>query len=419
MRRHIIIVAIGSAGDVHPLAALGEALMHRGNRVTLLANGHFSGLAATLGLEFAAVGSDADYQLAMQNPELWHPRRGLAAVWSYTVPSLDFCYDWIAANAEPGTVLVGSTLAFGARIAHDRLGLPLVTVHLAPSVLMSAEDPPQFAAWRLPHWLPASWVAALWSLIERWRIDPLLAPAVNATRTRAGLPPTTSLLRNYIHSPQRVLLLYPEWFAADPGDRPANSVCVGFPRFDERGLHRWPEGLRAFLAAGEPPLLFTPGSAMQHARGFFERAIASCEALGRRGIIVTRYTAQVPQLPLSMLRVDYVPFSELLPHVALIAHHGGIGTCAQALAAGVPQLVVPNAHDQFDNGARLRHLGVGDWLPQHVSFNRFAQTIARLLHSVTIRNRCQHWQKQMQEPEAVLDAACQIIDALAPDPQSA
>lgn len=409
MSRRIIVVAVGSAGDVHPMAALAQALQQRGARVCLLASAHFSGLAARLGLEFVAMGTDEDFQQAMRDPELWHPRRGLKTVWRYAADSVGASHDWIAAHAGPDTILVGSTLAFGARIAHDTLGLPLVSVHLAPSVLMSAQDPPQFAAWALPRWLPHGWVSALWSLIERFQLDPVLAPTINAVRRRHGLAPVRHMMRRYLHAPQCVLLFYPEWFAPDPGDRPAHCRSLGFPRFDEQGLHDWPAGLAAFLDAGSAPLLFTPGSAMQHAHRFFAHAVATCRALNRRGIIVTRYHQQVPALPDSMLLLDYVPFSELLPHVALIAHHGGIGTCAQALAAGVPQLVVPNAHDQFDNAARLQRLGVGDWLPRNSSLRRFQATVQGLLQSSAVQQACRHWQTQLPEPATVLDQACSAI----------
>lgn len=412
MSRHVIVVAIGSAGDVHPLAALALALQQRGARVSLLASAPFAGLAARLGLHFVAMGSEQDYQQAMQDPDLWHPRRGLKTVWRYASQAVSASHDWIAEHAEADTVLVGSTLAFGARIAHDTLGLPMVSVHLAPAVLMSAQDPPRFAAWALPRGLPARWVSALWSLVEMLQLDPVLAPTINALRRRHGLAPVHHIMRRYMHAPQRVLLFYPEWFAPDPGDRPAHCRSLGFPRFDEQGLHAWPEGLGAFLAAGTAPLLFTPGSAMQHAHGFFERAVATCRALGRRGIIVTRWQQQVPPLPDSMLRLDYVPFSELLPHVALIAHHGGIGTCAQALAAGVPQLVVPNAHDQFDNGARLQRLGVGDWLPQNSALPRFQAAVQQLLQSQAVQQACRHWQAQLQDPADVLASACSDILSL-------
>jgi UDP:flavonoid glycosyltransferase YjiC (YdhE family) len=68
-------------------------------------------------------------------------------------------------------------------------------------------------------------------------------------------------------------------------------------------------------------------------------------------------------LPPSIQVAAHLPFDALLPQVAVLVHHGGIGTTAAALAAGIPQLVIPFAFDQFDNAARVARLGVGRACP--------------------------------------------------------
>ena len=412
MKRHFILVAVGSAGDVHPMAAVAQALKSRGHRVTLIASGYFAELADAMRLDFVGLGTRAEYQEAMRDPELWHPRRGLVAIWKRISPHLQDCLDWIQANRDENTVLVGTTLALSARIARDTSGLPLATIHLAPMALMSANDPPQIQHGALPGWIPRAWVNALWNLADLWLLDPAIAPDINAIRQKAGLPPVKHIMRRYIHSPDKVLLLYPEWFAPNPGDWPANSECMGFPRFDEAGLNALPEGLEEFLEAGEKPLLFTPGSAMQHAHRFFENAVACCKTLNKRGIIVTPYPQQLPPLPANIKRFDYIPFSQVLSRVALVAHHGGIGTCSQGLAAGIPQLVVANAHDQFDNGNRLKRLGVGDFLSTQASADQFTQTVSTLLNLAQSSLAFEHWQQQLQSPPAVLENICQRLEAV-------
>lgn len=409
MSRHIIIVAHGSAGDVHPLLAIGQALKQRGQRVTVLTNGHFAPLIQRLDLELIETGSESDYQTAMRDPQLWHPRHGLRAVWRHGVSSMLDSWRWIRANAGSDAVVVGSTLALGARLAHDSDGLPLVTVHLAPATLMSCRQPPQVGALPWPSWLPPAVVSGVWSLVEWAETDRLMAPAINRARGEAGLPPVRHIMRHYLHSPQRVLLLWPDWFASDAGDWPANSQCLGFPRFDEGGLHPWPPALQAFLHDGPAPVLFTPGSAMVQAQTFFRSAVSACEALGLRAILATPWGEQLPSLPSTMLHCGYVPFSELLPHVAAFVHHGGIGTSSQGLAAGVPQLVVPNAFDQFDNGARLQQLGVGRLLPRHCGSKALQRGLQQVLQSEATRAACHHWQAQLPDPAAVLQAACSAI----------
>ena len=69
-------------------------------------------------------------------------------------------------------------------------------------------------------------------------------------------------------------------------------------------------------------------------------------------MLITNFPAQLPAtLPSGFKAFGYLPFSDVLPRAALLVYHGGIGTLAQAVKAGVPQLVVPSAHDQFDNGS--------------------------------------------------------------------
>ena len=87
-----------------------------------------------------------------------------------------------------------------------------------------------------------------------------------------------------------------------------------------------------WLDAGEPPIAFTAGSAMVHAREFFAASIEACESLNRRGLVLTRFGDQLPrELPPSVKHVEYAPFGSLLPRCAALVHHGGIGTTAQAL----------------------------------------------------------------------------------------
>ena len=81
----------------------------------------------------------------------------------------------------------------------------------------------------------------------------------------------------------------------------------------------------------------------------------------------------------------YAPFSALLPRLSLLIHHGGIGTSAQALAAGIPQTIVPFAHDQFDNAARLRRLGVSSTLASTATVARWISAIDGLGMSAAVR----------------------------------
>lgn len=96
--------------------------------------------------------------------------------------------------------------------------------------------------------------------------------------------------------------------------------------------------------------MVSAGTAQAQSHVFFANATTACERLKYSGILITQYAEQIQaRLPPGVRHVPYAPLATLLPHARAIVHHGGIGTSARALAAGIPQLVAPLAYDQFDN----------------------------------------------------------------------
>ena len=136
-----------------------------------------------------------------------------------------------------------------------------------------------------------------------------------------------------------------------------------------------PDDVREFLDAGPPPVAVTFGTGMMHARELFAEAVAACEQAGLRGMLLTRHPEQLPaRLPTTVRQFAFAPFRELFPQCVAVVHHGGIGTTSQALAAGVPQLILPFAFDQPDNGVRVQELGVGAWFhPKRNCAGRIAE----------------------------------------------
>src|SRR5262249_39783188 len=141
------------------------------------------------------------------------------------------------------------------------------------------------------------------------------------------------------------------------------------------------DAMDRFIAAGEPPIVFTPGSANRFAASFFSAGIEAAARVGRRALLVTKYRDHLPPtLPAHAFHAPYAAFATLFPRAAAVVHHGGIGTCAQGLAAGVPQVIMPLGFDQPDNGARLVRLGVADTIgPSRFTAGRVAGALGRLL----------------------------------------
>jgi len=146
---------------------------------------------------------------------------------------------------------------------------------------------------------------------------------------------------------------------------------------------------------------------------FFQVSAEVCRITGRRALFLTQYSGQLPTpLPNGSRHYDYVPFSAVLPHAAVLVHHGGIGTTAQAIAAGIPQLVVPSTHDQPDNAMRIRRLGLGDFLlPKAYTPANVEERLRRLM-SPDIRKNCQRRAKDLAGSQS-LPKASLLIEELA------
>ena len=266
----------------------------------------------------------------------------------------------------------------------------------------------------LPDWLPARLKRLAYWMGDVLVIDRVVAPVTNAVRAELGLPPVRRLLDQWWHSPERIIGLFPPWFAPPQPDWPPQLRLTGFPLFDERGLTEVPPEVMAFLDQG-PPLIFTAGSAMRQGQAFFAAAADTCRLLGRRGLLLTRYPEQLPPtLPDGVRHCAYIPFSQVLPRAAALVHHGGIGTTAQALAAGIPQLVMPMSYDQPDNAARVERLGVGlSIAPRRFKPPAVARRLEELLSSPTVPARCSEVALKFQGADPI-DDACRLIEETVP-----
>lgn len=407
----ILISALGSAGDVHPMVGLAVRLKQLGHEVAVLTNPYFGELVERVGLELIPLGTVEDFQASINNPNLWHPQKGIFIVMREGVlPSLPMIYSAIAERYVPGeTIVVAHSLDFAARIAQEKLGVPVATVHLAPGVFRSVIRPPYLPPLYMPSWLPKPLKRMQFRMVDKV-VDYLLAGGINQLRREVGLPRVRRVMDQWWYSPQRVIGLFPNWFGPPQADWPPQTRVVGFPLWDERGVTELPPDLEEFLSAGDPPVIFTPGSAMAHGHMFFHVAIEACQKLGRRAILLTRQTEQIPDdLPVGIRHYPFIPFSQVLPHAAALVHHGGIGTLAQGLSAGIPQLIMPMAFDQHDNARRLKELGVGLSIPRP-QFRTPAVTAAlqTLLTTEGISAQCRAMAERVRGADAI-GKACELI----------
>jgi UDP:flavonoid glycosyltransferase YjiC (YdhE family) len=415
MLRRVLLLPIGSSGDVNPFLWIGRLLRERGHEVSVIANPVFADAIAALDLRCVPFGDDAEFHAMLGHPDVWHPIKGPPLVLRYagevTARHFALIQGEIDAASSAPLVLAPAT-AFGARLAWEKSRFPLVTVNLQPCVLMAPSCMPLMV--RGFEWMQAAPLPVrriLLRLIQA-QIGALVRPGVRRACQAVGVRPPANAFRDWWQSPDGAACLWPEWLAAPQPDWPPRAACVGFPLYDLADQIPLAPELAAFLDGGDAPILFTPGTAMAQGAQFFRTALAACRQIKRLAIFATKFADQLPaDLPAEVFHVNYSPFSTLLPRCAGIVHHGGIGTTAQAFAAGIPQLIMPLSHDQPDNAARVRQLGCGDWLwPRDFTPPNAARKLRALLADETLRQRCGEVAKRVRSE----DPAPRLLAALAP-----
>jgi rhamnosyltransferase subunit B len=240
-------------------------------------------------------------------------------------------------------------------------------------------------------------------------IDHRLAAGINAFRRTLGLPPVRGFQSRWLHSPDGVLGLFPAWFASPQPDWPPHVHLTGFPIYDDAAEDPLTPELGRFLDAGEPPIIFTIGSTLQ-AKWFFDAAVEACERLQCRGLLINRFFDQRRRDLPQILHTAYVPYNTVFPRCQAVVHHGGIGTTSQAMAAGVPQLIVPMCADQPDNALRVERLGVGFQFAR-ADFDglQLSENLRRLLNDEAFTKQARVIASRVDGREAVA-AACDVIE---------
>jgi rhamnosyltransferase subunit B len=375
-RRKIVLSTCGSSGDLNPFIALALELRERGYTPVIASQSEFGPRVEAEGVAFHPMRPgmrDVEEELGLDHQRI--ARRSMDArsgleflVRRVAMPFLRRAYhDMMEASADADLV-VTHTSAFGARIAAEQRGLPWVSAALAPFAFMSAYDPPSFgiAPKLVDAWMRSGATAAgaLLGLVRMATIG-WTAP-LRQLRRELGLGRSSgNPLFEGQFSPYGTIALYSRVFGDVQPDFPAQTTICGFTFYDrvDGADESLDPALARFLAEGPPPLVFTLGSAVVFDPGeFYRHSMKVARTHKRRAVFLTgshAFNVLPDELPAGMIACRYAPHSLVFPHAEAVIHQGGIGTTAQALKAGVPQLVVPFSADQPDNAARIVRLGVG------------------------------------------------------------
>lgn len=415
----ITILAAGSRGDVQPYIALGMALKNLGCQVRLATFESYAGLIQQHGLELFPVRGDlsqivagADGQAAMQadNPLKIALSFNQLSKYVYELQA-----DFFAACAGASAIVYHPGAVLGYFIARQRqipgilaTPFPMTPTRAYPSLVFY--DAPRFG--KMVN-------LATHKLFEQIMWSTARGAARRFLQTQFGRLPEDF----GSPFPRQVTARYPTLIGCSP---------LVFPQPDDWSPHiyqsgywlvpdepAWtpPPGLLDFLQSGAPPVYVGFGSLSEPNRAAQTTAavLAALRAVGQRGVLATGWNGleQPADLPAEIYMLESAPHSWLFPRMATVVHHGGAGTTAAALHAGVPQVVIPHSNDQFAWARRMFELGVAAApLPRkQLSAQRLAAAL-QVARSAPLQTKARALGEQLNQENGAAAAAQRIIQSL-------
>ncbi len=372
----IVFSTFGSLGDLHPMLALAIEMRKRGHDIVVNTLEVYREKIDALAFEFHPLrpnlNPETDKELAR---DLMDAKGGSELLLRELIlPNLRPMYEDLSESVRGADVLVSTEVVFPAKSVAEKTGVKWITTTLAPGTFLSAHDPfvPPTAQWlRHLRFLGSGFHSAMYKIVRR-TIDSWFAP-YREFRRELGLSETLNPLFEG-KSDLLNLAMFSKVLGKPQPDWHSPTLQTGFCFYDgQDDLGKMPEELTEFLENGEPPIVFTLGSAaVMDARDFFEESGRAARMLNRRAVLLYGVFNEPPkimengewkmengkQVQSQVISFDYAPYSQVFPRAACVVHQGGVGTTAQVLRAGVPHLIMPYSHDQPDNAARCERIGV-------------------------------------------------------------
>lgn len=407
----VLLTSVGSSGDIHPFIAVGLALRAAGHDVAFAANPYFEARIRETGLRFHPLGEELNPEdVARRNPAAFRRFTGARVLFREVFGPLlarSIADLRAAARAESPAVMVGHQISFGGPWVAREVGVPWITCVLAPATLMSDHDPNVYPMGMDVRRAPM-WFRRLQHGTGRRMVNGMLDPLLHDLRAESGMARRGDTFFGEMLEGRVLGLFSPSYRGPAPDDPPGMTIC-GFPWFDRGAADgRMEAELESFLAGGPPPVVVAMGSVLsQTEEVVLRRVVRACIATGERVVLVGRDGHDEPHSS-SLIRVGYAPFGALFPRAGAIVHHGGIGTTAQSLRAGVPSLVLAFAHDQFDNAARVHRLGVGFKGTSGMSARAISERVRAMCSDARMRARAREIGARIASEDGAGRAASEI-----------
>lgn len=412
----VTILAIGSRGDVQPYVALGLALQKSGAQVTLATFKNFEAFVTGFGLQFSQVRGDISRimttEVAKNARQADNPLKILLSFNEMKALTYSLQADFFAACQGAERIVYHPGPSIGYFIARQ-MGVPSALA--APFPMTPTRAYPALVAYNAPRLGPAFnllshklfeqifWVAAREPIQKFWmetfgRIPEDFGPPFGKQTTRSH--PTVVSCSEHV---------FPR-----PSDWPEHVHNTGFWFLDDEPGWQPPAALTNFLASGPAPVYVGFGSVgdPQAAAATARLVAAALQRAGQRGIFASGWQGSADEpLPPHIFALESAPHAWLFPRMAAVAHHGGAGTTAAGMRAGIPAVIIPHGNDQFAWGRRARELGVAaEPIPRSkLSAENLAAAIQSVLKS-EVREAANRLGEKIQTENGADTAAKIILD---------
>jgi len=407
--QHIAIFAIGTGGDVDPMVALGAEFVRRGYRVSFLSNDYFEPIIAAAGCEFVSVGTLEQYHRG-NSVVAWERDNHTDSFEYYHAPTFEPAFNFIKHCANTPVLLLALSEQNGAVAAAEKFNMPYIKLLLSPNVVFSAYSPPAPTRWIIPSAIPKPIMRFLLRRyhkvrFKRFHKSPHVAEYMATCKRLQCVP-------RFQRDSKAILQIgfFPEWFGMRAQDWPSKLKLVGFPLQNRASVSARHEFDQMIERSGAP-LIFTTGTGVKDVQDLFGEGRKICEQLQVHGVFVGGTSgAEILQGSALCTHMTYIDFEYALPKALAIIHHGGIGTTAQAIKAGIPQLIRPLKYDQPDNADRIYKLGLGTYvMPEQFKAEQVAPMVANMLQKAKNSKVLRRYSADVSNSGAIVDA-CDLIE---------
>jgi len=414
----ITINTFGTRGDIQPYVALGKGLLQAGHTVRIFSHQIFESFVHEHGLDFYPL--DLDPRQVLINQAISELGKSMIRInlWleKNFKPVLEDAFRATLDANRDADLMLNSGLSFTGWHVAEKLNIPAIATYLWPAI------PSRYISSTLgyapPAWLPFKGIInySLTKISNQTFFNLLRKPVNRCRKNILGLDPMS--MKDYWqldspHSSTPFIYGYSPVVLPKPPDWGENQQISGYWFLDTPTGYQVDDILNDFLVKGSPPIYFGFGSTVDHEQEeMIQIVIRALEKTDQRGILLSGWSKfDFADLPSTILGVEEVPHDWLFPQMAGVVHHGGAGTTATGLRAGVPSIIVPSFADQFFWGQRVYELGAGTMpIPREkLTVEKLAHAIEQLIENDQIRKKAIVISRRIQSENGI-DTAVELIE---------